>query len=115
MSIQKIAVPLADGKLAAHFGHCGSFAILTADDDSKTIVSKEEVIPPPHEPGLLPKWLSGHGVHLVIAGGMGSRAVNLFNSFGMKVLTGAPPLPSEELVRRYLEGSLQTGGNECDH
>ncbi len=112
---KKIAVPLSDGTLSAHFGHCQTFAILTVNEIEKTITGQEELVPPPHEPGLLPKWLSEHDVALIIAGGMGSRAVNLFNSFNIDVITGAPEAGSEELVKQYLSGTLEAGSNVCDH
>ena len=53
----KIAVPVAEGRLCLHFGHCGQFAVLTLDTVAKTVVSREDLIPPPHEPGVLPAWL----------------------------------------------------------
>ncbi len=115
MEMKKIAVPLSDGTLSAHFGHCQTFEILTVNETEKTITSRESVVPPPHEPGLLPKWLSEHGVGLIIAGGMGSRAVNLFTSFNIEVITGAPAMSSEELAQQYLSGTLKAGSNECDH
>ena len=73
------------------------------------------VTPPPHEPGLLPRWLGEKGVNLIIAGGMGQRAVSLFNEQGIKVLTGAPQLALEELVAHYINQTLITGDNVCDH
>jgi Mrp family chromosome partitioning ATPase len=50
----KIAIPLADGKLAAHFGHCERFALLEVDLAAHKILKREEVETPPHQPGLLP-------------------------------------------------------------
>ena len=71
--------------------------------------------PPPHEPGLLPRWLGEKGVNLIIAGGMGQRAVSLFTEQGIKVLTGAPQLSVEELISHYVNQTLVTGANVCDH
>ena len=74
----RIAIPVTNGKLSAHFGHCEQFVIIDADTDSKYIKSQQVVTPPPHKPGLLPKWLSGLHVEFVITGGMGRRAQQLF-------------------------------------
>ena len=71
--------------------------------------------PPPHEPGVLPRWLHDLGVQVVIAAGMGSRAQQLFVESGIKVITGAPMDPPESLVNQYIEGILMTGENVCDH
>jgi len=109
----KFAIPLAEGKLTAHFGHCQEFAIIEVAD--KQIVKKEILQPPPHEPGVLPKWLNDMGTNVVIAGGMGQRAIGLFGQNGINVITGAPSLEPEELVKSYLDDSLVTGSNVCDH
>ena len=109
----KFAIPLAEGKLTAHFGHCQEFALVDVEDNK--IKNTETMVPPPHEPGVLPGWLHEQGTNVIIAGGMGARALDLFSQNGIKVLTGAPPLAPEELVQQYLDDELQTGANVCDH
>ena len=111
----KIAIPIADGMLCMHFGHCEKFALLDIDPAGGSVINQVELDPPPHEPGLLPKWLGEQGAELVIAGGMGQRAVMIFESQGIKVVTGAPALAPEEVVRQYLAGTLAVGTNYCDH
>ncbi len=111
--LMKFAIPLADGKLTAHFGHCKEFAILAVEENE--IKNKEILEPPRHEPGVLPKWLHDLNVNVVIAGGMGQRAVSLFEENAIKVVTGAPPLAPEELVKGYLDNTLVAGANVCDH
>ena len=83
--------------------------------EGKAIKNKETLVPPPHEPGVLPKWLHDQGANVIIAGGMGSRALDLFAQNNIKVIVGASALTPEELVQQYLDNSLQTGGNVCDH
>ena len=109
----RFAIPLADGKLTAHFGHCQEFAMI--DVEEKQIKKKEILVPPPHEPGVLPKWLHELGTNVIIAGGMGNRALTLFEQNGIHVVTGAPSLVPEELVQSYLDNSLVSGNNLCDH
>ena len=109
----RFAIPLADGKLTAHFGHCQEFAMI--DVEEKQIKKKEIIVPPPHEPGVLPKWLHDLGTNVIIAGGMGNRALTLFEQEGIHVVTGAPSLVPEELVQSYLDNSLVSGNNLCDH
>ncbi|MBN2560249.1 MAG: P-loop NTPase [Phycisphaerae bacterium] len=111
----KIAVPVADGRLAAHFGHCEEFAILEADQQGKEIVSQSMHASPPHEPGLLPRWLHELGADVIIAGGMGQRAQQLFAQNGITVVVGAPAETPEQLASAYLSGTLQPGENICDH
>ncbi len=109
----KFAIPLAEGKLTAHFGHCQEFALVEVEDNQ--IKSKEALVPPPHEPGVLPKWLHALGTNVIIAGGMGARALDLFAQNNIKVIVGAPSLTPEVLVKQYLDNTLQTHGNVCDH
>lgn len=109
----KAAVPLANGVLCNHFGHCEEFAVLHVFDGQ--IGDTELHTPPPHEPGVLPKWLGDLGVNLIIAGGMGQRALGLFAEQGIRVITGAPNHEPVALVQSYLAGGLTTGPNVCDH
>ena len=111
----RFAIPLADGKLAVHFGHCASFALIDADPIGKTIQQRQDIDAPPHQPGLLPPWLAERGVNRIIAGGMGQRAQQLFVAEGIEVLVGAPVDTPENLVTACLNGMLQTGVNACDH
>ena len=53
------AIPTAQGELCSHFGHCEQFAIINVQDGK--VVNQEMLTPPPHEPGLLPRWLGGKG------------------------------------------------------
>jgi len=111
----KIAIPLADGKLSAHFGHCEQFALVSVDPESKIITKQDLLTPPPHEPGVLPRWLAQQGATAIIAGGMGQRAQALFAENNIEVIVGAPAETPEELVSNYLAGSLEAGENICDH
>jgi predicted Fe-Mo cluster-binding NifX family protein len=109
----KFAVPVSGGKLCSHFGHCDQFALIETEDGK--IRDQSMHTPPPHEPGVLPKWLHELGANIIIAGGMGSRAQDLFNQNGIRVITGAPMDSPESLVNQYLGDILVTGENVCDH
>ncbi len=111
----KIAIPLHNGRCSAHFGHCGSFAVVDADPESRTVGQVAMSTPPAHEPGALPRWLSEMGVDTVIAGGMGRRAQQLFSASGIGVIVGAPEDEPEALVQAFLHGRLVSGPNVCDH
>jgi predicted Fe-Mo cluster-binding NifX family protein len=111
----RIAIPEVNGKLCMHFGHCPQFVMVDVDVDSKKVVKTEVIPAPPHEPGLLPKWLSDRLVDVVIAGGMGQRAQRLFAEKYITVLVGAPSDSIETLVVIYLNDRLVTGVNVCDH
>lgn len=110
-----IAIPLADGRLCAHFGHCQQFALYEVDMDEQKICGSRKLDPPPHEPGLLPRWLHGENVQVVIAGGMGRRAQDIFRTQGIEVVVGATAEEPEKIVQAYLDSRLSLADNPCDH
>lgn len=110
---KRIAIPLENGILCSHFGHCQQFAIIDAEGQS--ISAENFITPPPHEPGLLPAWLAEKGVTDVIAGGMGQRAIDLFNIQKINVFVGAPVKNPKELADDLLNDTLTAGANYCDH
>jgi predicted Fe-Mo cluster-binding NifX family protein len=115
LTAMKIAIPLVDGKLSSHFGHCEQFALVEIDPGSKEIKNQMLLMPPAHEPGVLPAWLAEQGAGLIIAGGMGRRAQDLFQQNNIEVIVGASADQPEVLVRDYMAGRLQCGQNICDH
>jgi predicted Fe-Mo cluster-binding NifX family protein len=110
---RRIAIPLENGILCSHFGHCQKFAII--DTDENGISGEQLITPPPHEPGLLPGWLAEKGITDVIAGGMGQRAIGLFNHHKINVFVGAMIKTPGELASDLLNDTLVAGANYCDH
>jgi predicted Fe-Mo cluster-binding NifX family protein len=111
----RYAVPVTDGKMATHFGHCGHFAFFDVDEARSVIMRKEIVASPGHQPGLLPEWLAEEGASVVIANGIGSRAQGLFRENRIQVVTGTLEGDPEKAVLDYIKGTLAIGDNLCDH
>jgi Mrp family chromosome partitioning ATPase/predicted Fe-Mo cluster-binding NifX family protein len=111
----KIAIPLSAGRLAEHFGHCEQFALLDTDATSKRILKQTMVVPPPHEPGVLPRWLHEQGAQVIIAGGMGRRAVDLFAQNGIAVHAAVAGRTPEETVQAFFDGALGNATPTCGH
>lgn len=110
---RKIAIPLENGMLCSHFGHCQKFAIIETKETE--VMGVSFVTPPPHEPGLLPAWLGENGVTDVIAGGIGQKAINLFNLQKINVFAGAQIKSYSELANDLMNNTLEAGANYCDH
>ncbi len=108
-----IAIPLENGILCAHFGHCEKFAIIEVDNN--LIIHTKEVTPPEHIPGLYPRWIADFGVTAVIGGGMGQKAIELFNRQNINAFVGAPVKPAEELVIDFMNNKLSLSANYCNH
>jgi predicted Fe-Mo cluster-binding NifX family protein len=98
-----------------HFGHCEKFVFVEVDAAAKSVIGMSEAVPPPHEPGVLPKWLHEQQVNVIIAGGMGMRAQQFFNEYGIEVVVGAPAEKPDTVALNWVNGTLVTGGNVCDH
>jgi len=111
--MKKIALPVANSQLSQHFGHPEYFYIYEADE--KTIKNEEMLVPPPHTPGAYPKWMADMGVTDVIVGGIGQKAIDLFNSNGINVFVGAEIKNPKDLVNELLQGTLRSRENLCNH
>ena len=109
----KIAIPVANGKLNMHFGHCEGFDLLRLIQKQK-LLEKNHISSSTTRTGLTTALLNEQGVS-DICGGMGARAQELFVENGIKVLVGAPCEESAKLAQDYLDGKLCPGTNVCDH
>ena len=106
----KIAVASEGKMVTEHFGHCEGFTIFEVENNQ--IKNKEFIQNPGHKPGFLPVFLYDKGINVIISGGMGGGAIDIFNEKGIKVITGASG-ESETAVNNYLQGKLKSTGSAC--
>jgi predicted Fe-Mo cluster-binding NifX family protein len=103
-----------NGEVSAHFGRC-PFYVLAETEDGK--VTGSRVVANPHfgahQPGVMPRFINGLGVDVIIAGGMGPRAIDMFHGFGIDVATGALGVV-EKVLQAYLNGEHR-GVVPCKH
>ena len=109
----RIAVASEGESVTGHFGHCSNFYLFDAVDGK---ITEERSIPNPgHKPGFLPNYLHDQGVDVIISGGMGGGAVDIFNEKSIEVIVGAAG-SSREAAEQYLRGELKSSGSVChDH
>lgn len=105
-----IAVACDGRNVASHFGHCQSFAL--CDVKEGKIDNTKVIGNPGHKPGFLPNYLADNGVKVIIAGGMGGGAVDIFNSRDIEVIMGAQG-DAIENVGAYIKGELVSTGSIC--
>lgn len=106
----KIAVASEGNSVTEHFGHCENFIIYEVKDNK---VTDKKIIPNPgHKPGFLPNFLNGQGVNVIISGGMGGGAVDIFNELNIKVITGAAG-NADLVVQNYILGELKSTNSVC--
>ena len=106
----KIAVAAEKQNVTEHFGHCMNFLIYNVENG---LITNEETIPNPgHRPGFLPVFLAERGVNVIISGGMGGGAIDIFNENNIEVIVGASG-DAKTAVINYLKGNLKTTGSIC--
>jgi len=102
-----IAIPAEGNMVCPHFGHCEMFAMY--DTDTKSLTSLPN---PGHTPGFLPGFLKEQGAQLVIAGGMGGRAQELFAASGIDLIVGVSG-SIKDVIALYEKGELKSTGAVC--
>ena len=108
--MMRIAVASEGVNVTEHFGHCEGFLIY--DTENGKILQEEMVANPGHKPGFLPNFLADRGVKVIISGGMGGGAVEIFNDRDVEVVVGALG-PAKNAVESYLRGELKSTGSVC--
>lgn len=106
----KIAVASMNQTVSGHFGHCLNFNIY--ETENGCIKEASSIANPGHKPGFLPNFLGDMGVNVIIAGGMGGGAVEIFNERNIEVIVGASG-DAMNAAESYLKGELKSTGSVC--
>lgn len=106
----KIAVASEGKNVTEHFGHCVNFMLYTIEEGR--IIDEESMLNPGHRPGFLPIFLADRGVNVIISGGMGGGAVEIFNDRNVEVVVGAFG-EARNVVESFLKGELKSTGSVC--
>ncbi len=107
----RIAFAKESEKVAMHFGHCEGFEVY--DVDGKEVLKNEFIENPGHRPGFLPVFLAEKNVNVIIAGGMGKMAQDLFNENGINVIVGADG-EIKNVLNEYLNNNLKSTDSVCE-
>jgi predicted Fe-Mo cluster-binding NifX family protein len=101
-----------ESRVSHHFGRCPYYVLVDVQDKQ---VQEVEGIENPfytqHQPGMVPEFIKGQGVDLMISGGMGRRAIAFFDQFGIQVATGANGT-ARSTLDDYFNGLLR-GAEPC--
>jgi len=103
------------GSLSAHFGRCPYYTMVDVEEDK---VMDTTVIDNPYfnshaPPGVVPQFIKEQGAQVMIAGGMGPRALEHFNQFGIEAITTGTQESVETILNAYLRGEI-SGAAGCD-
>ncbi|WP_053955723.1 NifB/NifX family molybdenum-iron cluster-binding protein [Inediibacterium massiliense] len=106
----KIAIAKEGSFVSGHFGHCEGFEVFEVDNQE--IKERKFIENPGHRPGFLPVFLSEKGVNVIIAGGMGATAQDLFKENNISVIVGAQG-KLEDVMHAYINNQLKSTNSVC--
>ena len=96
-----------DSQVAEHFGRCPFFALVEATEGK---VESVEIIPNPfvsgHQVGQVPGFINEQKADVMLSGGMGGRAIQFFEQYGIGVATGASGTVRTTL-EKYFAGNFR--------
>ena len=95
------------------FAQFSSFKVFKIEDKK---VIEEDIIDSiqNHKPGDLPNLLKEHDIDVIIADGIGKKAIEIFNQFNINVIFGIQG-SIKEALDNFMNGKLESKGNVCSH
>ncbi len=106
----KIAICTEMGKVSQHFGRAPDFTFVSIENNK--LVEKKVLPNPGHEVGSIPKFIKDHSAKCMIVGGIGHRAIDFFNQYGIEVIQGIVG-SVDDVIAKVLDGTLEGGENIC--
>ena len=105
----KIAISTDQDRVAGHFGRCPAFTI--ADIEKGKVINRVTIENPGHRPDFLPKYLNKKGVNIVVSGGMGGRAQELFTNQNIDIIFATGKI--DHVLKDLANNTLQSLQNTC--
>jgi len=102
--------------LSHHFGRCPYYVLVDIDDrEIKEVTAAKNPFYESHgQPGEVPNFIKNLGAQVIIAGGMGPKAIGFFEQFGIQAITGVSGMVGE-VIKAYMSGQIE-GAEPCsDH
>ena len=99
--------------MSHHFGRCPYYVFVEIEDgEIKNVEVKENPYFTSHVPGAVPQFIADEGAKVIIAGGMGPRAIDWFRRLGVQPITGVSGI-IRDILNDYLVGEIQLGAEPC--
>ena len=106
----RVAISTEGNYVAAHFGRCPNYTIVDIEDNK--VANTQAINNPGHMPGAIPQMMNELGVNVMIAGGMGPRAANLFQEYGIDTIVGIQG-DIDDVIEQLLAGTLEGAESLC--
>lgn len=112
--MRKIAIPVSDSnQIEDHFGQCKFYGIFTISDNNE--IQKIESLESEKGCGCksdIASLLAQNGASVMLAGGIGSGAINVLNNNNIEVIKGCSG-DIEDIVNQFLKGEIVDSGESC--
>lgn len=114
----KVAIPTLgksglEEKVSSHFGRAPTFTFVDTEENNVEIISnKSEHMGGSGKP---PEQMAKQDIEVMICGSLGSKAVKMFERYGIEVYCGAGEGTVKESMEKWENGELQkaTEANAC--
>ena len=106
----KYAISTDSGQVSPHFGRAPEFTIIDIEDGK--IIDKKVLPNPGHTVGSIPQFINDNGARCMITGGMGPRAVQFFQQYGIEVVMGVSGR-IDDIIEQIINGTLTGGESVC--
>jgi len=115
----RIAIPSEDDRgmdssIAMHFGRCKYYTFIDLEGNE---IKGVEVVKVPYEEhgyGDLPNFVKEHGGNIVIAYGIGQRAIDYFNELGIDVIRGVRG-KIKDVIQSFINGTIEIDEKWKEH
>jgi predicted Fe-Mo cluster-binding NifX family protein len=106
----RFAISTDGENVSPHFGRCLLFTIVDIEDNK--VIKKEVLENPGHHPGYLPKYFYQLNIDGIVCGGIGQRAIQLFENFNIKIFSGVDG-KIVDVVEKLVKEELKCGESSC--
>jgi len=106
----KYVISTDSDEVSPHFGRAPQFNFIRVENNK--ILEREVLSNPGHSLGSLPKFINEKNANVIITGGMGRRAIDFFEQYGIEVVLGVKG-KIDDVIKSILDGTLKSGESSC--
>jgi predicted Fe-Mo cluster-binding NifX family protein len=113
--LDRLAVPVADGRFCEHFGRAAEFLLCDVEVGSLAPGRMRHVVRKtrPGQCESVPTWLKSMCVTTVLAGGIGGVALHRLKANGIQVVPGLRGDDPAAVLNDWLKHRQSDGENRC--
>lgn len=110
--MKNVAISVDNVNVSEHFGYSEKFLLFRVENNQ--IIDKSVLVNPGHHPGIIPEYLHQNNVNVLICGGIGLSAINLFKRYHIEIISGIKG-NFEKVMTDYLNELLVSDNQSCEN